>query len=124
MADGAVIDNLGSFTLTHAGNQIMAIQGNGTFNNYGTFSYSSSSANESTTVDVAFNNTGNVIVQNSLTIGGLFTWTGGTLSGGGSLTAQGGMNISGNVVLDGMTLINAASALWTMATCQWRTALQ
>ena len=110
MADGAVIDNLGSFTLTHAGNQTMAIQGNGTFNNYGTFSYSSSSANESTTVDVAFNNTGNVIVQNSLTIGGLFTWTGGTLSGGGSLTAQGGMNISGNVVLDGMTLINAASA--------------
>ena len=61
-------------------------------------------------MNVAFNNAGNVIVQNSLTIGGLFTWTGGTLSGGGSLTAQGGMNISGNVVLDGLTLINSANA--------------
>ena len=109
MADGAVIDNLGSFTLTHAGNQSVAIQGNGTFNNYGTFSYSSSSAIETTTVNVAFNNYSLVEVLGgvlSLGSNGPVTSTGGTfqVDSGADLFLQ-------TPVLDRNTIIQGAGGV-------------
>jgi len=54
-------------------------------------------------------------VSGDLTVNGSFTWTGGsTLDGSGTLDAYGGMamnNLSGT--LDGLTLNNHATAIWT-----------
>jgi hypothetical protein len=51
----------------------------------------------------------------SLTVSGMLTWTGGTMSGNGTTAALGGMTISGtaNKTLDGRTLNNADTAIWT-----------
>jgi hypothetical protein len=61
---------------------------------------------------------GNAVLTGAVnvTVGGLFTWTGGTLGGSGSLTAQGGMMIDSTgaqETLDTRTLVNAGSASWT-----------
>jgi hypothetical protein len=51
----------------------------------------------------------------SILSNGIFTWSGGTLSGGGSLTAAGGMSLSGSLTLDGCTLVNPSgqTATWS-----------
>jgi hypothetical protein len=50
----------------------------------------------------------------AITVDGLLTWTGGTLSGTGPVYANGGLSISGPnaKALDGCALINAGAATW------------
>jgi hypothetical protein len=59
---------------------------------------------------------GTLTGPDSFLVNGLFTWSGGTLSdseGDGSLTAAGGMAITGGGTLDGWTLTNQGTAIWT-----------
>jgi hypothetical protein len=53
------------------------------------------------------------LTNSTLTVSGLFTWSGGTESGTGTTNANGGMTISGEPFLSGLTLNNAGTASWS-----------
>jgi hypothetical protein len=59
--------------------------------------------------------TGTLAGPGDLTVTGLLTWTGGTMSGSGRTVANGGMAVSGPAgkTLDGRALDNAGTATWT-----------
>src|SRR5262249_35055717 len=61
--------------------------------------------------------TGGTLTSGDLTVTGLLTWSGGTISGAGTTTAQGGLTLNGPYrVLDGRTLLNPGTATWTSGT--------
>jgi hypothetical protein len=61
---------------------------------------------------------GSLVVQGTLTVNGLLTWTAGHMSGGGHTIAHGGITVSGDAIktLDGRVLDNTGTATWTNAT--------
>jgi len=77
----------------------------------GTLNFSIGRSIAATTVNLSG---GTLTGPDSFTAGGLFTWSGGWISGAGVTNANGGLAINGsNKYLDGRTLNNAGSAVWT-----------
>ena len=56
---------------------------------------------------------GTLASSSTLTVSGLFTWSGGNESGTGTINANGGMTLSGEPFLSGLTVNNAGTAAWT-----------
>jgi hypothetical protein len=111
-ADDAVIDAPG-LTVRHStgADSVHSITSNGTLElSGGSLGVSSASTLNAFTLDG-----GTLAGLGDVTVGGLLTWTAGTLSGAGHVAANGGMQISGNGghTLSGRTLDNAAEADWT-----------
>jgi len=77
----------------------------------GTLNFATGRSIAATTVNLSG---GTLTGPDSFTAGGLFTWSGGWISGSGVTNANGGLAINGsNKYLDGRTLNNAGSAVWT-----------
>jgi hypothetical protein len=56
---------------------------------------------------------GNLSGSDNVTVSGLFTWWGGTMSGTGTTTANGGLTIDGSGLTLARPLTNTATATWT-----------
>jgi fibronectin-binding autotransporter adhesin len=116
-ADDAVI-SLAGITVTHSASNSDTVNSLTMASNLGDTLALSAGTLSLTSTSAVNNNALNVLGgtltgAGSLSVGGLFAWTGGTLGGTGSLTANGGINLSGNISLDTRTLTNAATATWT-----------
>jgi fibronectin-binding autotransporter adhesin len=111
-ADDVVISS-SSITVTHSTgtDAVHSVTSNGTLElSGGTLSLSAAS-----TLNAFKLGGGTLAGSGAVTVGGVLTWTAGTLSGTGKVEANGGMQISGTGghTLTGLTLDNAAEADWT-----------
>jgi hypothetical protein len=81
----------------------------------GTANFSSGESIGVTTLSIA---AGNLTGSDTITVSGMLSWTGGTMSGTGSTIANGGIAISGTPgkVLNGRTLTNNGMATWSGGT--------
>ncbi len=126
---GAGMVTFGSGTVNHAGTNNVAgattvdggtVNFTGTVLSVGTLSLSAGTADFSsgetvTPVGTVTHVGGTLTGSDTLTIAGLYDWSGGTHSGGGTTNANGGMTLAGNgfKTLLGRTLNNNGAAVFT-----------
>jgi hypothetical protein len=110
--DDVVINSSTNTTVNHAYNNVtvrsLTLGSADTLNwSFGTLTVSGTSPNVNGTVNLSG---GTWTGPGNMTLGGLLTWTGGTLGGTGTTTANAGIALNGSntsETLDGRTLVNA-----------------
>jgi hypothetical protein len=117
-ADDVIIDVPSGVTVTHSQNIADTVQSLVSQANLAV-SFGSLTVTSDTTDAADLTLSGGTLASGGTwTVSGMLNWTAGTISGAGRLRAAGGLNIAGSTpkILDGGTLDNARSALWTGGT--------